>query len=159
LDVGNGFGECGVGDNQVFNGGIILNGCICQTVKGLSHLLCLFEFGGLICTKRCLASSHIVDIAHLGKGCGPMGLLVGPSEVNDRVTFPLAPGQHHVAARQGMLGTWGDHGFFGDGDTGISSKDLTFLLLPCVDGKGGAELMPEWKSVMLSSRSGWLIWG
>ncbi len=29
LDVGNGFGECGVGGNQVFDGGILLNGCIC----------------------------------------------------------------------------------------------------------------------------------
>ncbi len=37
-----------------------------------------------------------------------------------------------------MLGTCDDHGFVGDGDTRIGSKDLTFLLLPCVDGKGEA---------------------
>ncbi len=62
----------------------------------------------------------------------------GPSVVNDRVTFPLAPGQCHVAAGQSVLGTCGDHGFVRDGDTGIGGKDLTFLLLPCVDGKGEA---------------------
>ncbi len=28
--------------------------------------------------------------------------------------------------------------FVGDGDTGIGGKDLTFLLIPCVDGKGEA---------------------
>ena len=61
LDVGDGFGECGVGGNQVFNGGILLNGHVCQIVKGRSHLLCLVEFGGLICTKRCVASSHAID--------------------------------------------------------------------------------------------------
>ncbi len=69
-----------------------------------------------------------------------MGLPVGPSVVNDRAAFPLTPGQHHVAARQDVLGTCGDHGFVGDGDTGIGGKDLTFLLLPCVDSKGGASV-------------------
>ncbi len=98
LDVGNGFGECGIGGDQVFDGGILLNGHVCQIVKGRCHLLCLFEFGSLICTKRCITSSHAIDIAHLGKGGGPMGLPVGPSVVNDRATFPLAPGQRHVAA-------------------------------------------------------------
>ncbi len=68
LDVGDGFGESGVGDDQVFNGGILLNGCICQIVEGRCNLLCLFEFGGLIHTKCCLAGSHVIDIAHLGKG-------------------------------------------------------------------------------------------
>jgi hypothetical protein len=128
LDVGNGFGECGVGGDQVFDGGILLNGRVCQIVQGRSHLLCLFEFGGLICTKRCLAGSHAIDIMHLCKGGGPMGLPVGPSGVDDRVTFPITPGQCYVATRQGMLGTCGDHAFFGDGDTGISGKDLHF---PC----------------------------
>ncbi len=37
-----------------------------------------------------------------------------------------------------MLGTCGDHGFVGDGDSGIGGKDLTFLLFPHVDGKGEA---------------------
>ena len=37
-----------------------------------------------------------------------------------------------------MLGTGGDHGFVGDGDSGIGGKDLTFVLFPCVDGKGEA---------------------
>ncbi len=32
----------------------------------------------------------------------------------------------------------GDHGFVGDGDSGIGGEDLTFLLLPCVDSKGEA---------------------
>ncbi len=67
-----------------------------------------------------------------------MGLPVGPSVGNDRLTFPLAPGQHHVATRQGVLGTCGDHGFVGDWDYIIGGKDLTFLLLPCVDGEGEA---------------------
>ncbi len=35
-----------------------------------------------------------------------------------------------------MLGTCGDHGFVGDGNTGIGGEDLTFLLLPHVDGEG-----------------------
>ncbi len=138
LDVGDGFGECGVGGNQVFDGGILLNGRVHQIVEGRSHLLCLVEFSGLIHTKRCVASSHVIDIAHLGKGGGPMGLPVGPSVVNDRAMFPLMPGQRHVAALQGVLGTCGDHGFVRDGDIGIGGKDLTFLLLPCVDGKGEA---------------------
>ncbi len=50
------------------------------------------------------------------------------------------PGQHHVAARQSMLGTCDDHGFIGDGDTGIGGKDLTFLLFSCVDSKGEARV-------------------
>ncbi len=37
-----------------------------------------------------------------------------------------------------MLGTCGDHGFFGDGNSGIGCKDLTFLLFSCVDSKGEA---------------------
>jgi hypothetical protein len=137
LDVGNGFGECGVGGNQVFDSGIFLNGCICQIVEERCNLLCLFEFSSLIRTKRCITGSHVDNIPHLGKGSSLIGLPIGPSVVNDRATFPLVPGQCHVAARQGMLGTCGDHGFVGDGDTGIGSKDLTFLLISCVDGKGG----------------------
>ncbi len=62
-------------------------------------VLCLFEFGGLICTKHCVAGSHAIDIAHLSKGGSPMGLSVGPSVANDMATFPLTPGQHNVAAR------------------------------------------------------------
>ncbi len=138
LDVGDGFGECGIGGNQAFDGGVVLNGHVCQIVKGRCHLLCLFEFGGLICTKHHLAGSHAIDIAHLGKGGSPVGLPVGPIVVEDRVTFPLALGQRHVAACQGMLGACGDHGFVGDGDSGIGGKDLTLLLLPCEDGEGEA---------------------
>ncbi len=69
-----------------------------------------------------------------------MGLPVGPSVVDKWAKFPLAPGQHHVAAHQGVLGTCGDHGFIGDGDTGIGSKDLTFHLFHCVDSKGEAQV-------------------
>jgi hypothetical protein len=158
LDVSNGFGECGVGGNQVFDGGILLNDCVCQIVEGRSHLLCLVESSGLICTKCCVAGSHVIDITHLSKGGSPMGLPVGPGVVNNWMILPLVPGQRHVAACQGVLGTCGNHGFVKDGDTGIGGKDLTFLLLPCVDGKGEARVIPEWKLVMLSSRSGWLIW-
>jgi hypothetical protein len=135
LDVGNGFGECGICGDQVFNGGVLLNGHVCQIVEGRCHLLNLFEFGGLICTKRRLAGSHAIDVTHLGKGGGPVGLLVGPSVVKDRVTFPPTPGQCHFAARQGVLGTCGDHGFVRDGDSSIGGKNLTLLLLPCVEGK------------------------
>jgi hypothetical protein len=56
LDVGNGFDECGIGGNQVFDGGILLNGCVCQIVKGRNPLLCLVKFGGLIHTKCCITS-------------------------------------------------------------------------------------------------------
>ncbi len=111
LDFGDGFGECGVGGDQVFDGGILLNGHVCQIVEGRCHLLCLFELGSLICTKRCIAGSHAINIAHLGKGSGPMGLPVGPSVVDDRATFSLVPGQRYVAARQGVLDNCGDHGF------------------------------------------------
>jgi hypothetical protein len=138
LDFGNGFGECGISGNQVFDGGVLLNGRICQIFEGRCNLLCLFEFGGLICTKCCLSGSHAIDIAHLGKGGGLVGLPVEPIVVKDRATFSLVPGQHHVAALHGVLDTCGDHGFAGDGDSGIGSKDLTILLLPCVDGKGEA---------------------
>jgi hypothetical protein len=140
LDVSNGSGECGVGGNQVFDGGALLNGCIPQIVKVRYHMLYLFEFGGLICTKRSLSGSHAIDIAHLGKGGSSVGLPVGPSVVKDRATFPFAPGHHHVATRQGVLGTCGDHGFIGDGDSGIGGKDLALLLFPCVDGKGEARV-------------------
>jgi hypothetical protein len=117
-----------------------LNGCVCQIVERRSHLLCLVELSGLICTKRCVTGSHAIDIMHFGKGGGPMGLPLGQSVVDRWVTFLLAPGQRHAAAHQGVLGTCGDHGFVGDGDTGIGSKDLTFLLLPHVDGKGEARV-------------------
>ncbi len=98
LDVGNGYGECCIGGHQVLNGGILLNGCICQIVERRSHLLCLIMFGGLICTKRCVAGRHAIDVTHFGKGGSPMGLPVGPSVVDRWVTFPLVPGQRHVAA-------------------------------------------------------------
>jgi hypothetical protein len=90
---------------------VFLNGRVCQIVERRCHLLCLFRFGSLISTKHCLPSSHVIDIKHLGKGGSPMGLPVGPSVVDYRVMFPLAPGQRHVATCQGMLGTCGDHGF------------------------------------------------
>jgi hypothetical protein len=138
LDVSNGFGECGTGGNQVFNGGVLLNGRICQIVERRCHLLHFFEFGGLIHMKRYLAGSHVIVITHLGKGGGPVGLPVGPIVVEDRAMFPLAPDQCHVATRQGVLGTCGDHGFVQDRDFGIGGKDLTLLLLPRVDGKGEA---------------------
>ncbi len=95
MDVGDGFGERHVGGHQVLDGGTLLNGSICQIVERRSHLL----FGGLIRAKRCVAGSHAINVAHFGKGSSPMGLLVGPSVVNRRVTFPLVPGQRHVAAR------------------------------------------------------------
>ncbi len=138
LDVRDGFGECGVGGDQVFDGGVLLNGCVHQIVEGRCHLLCLFKLGSLICTKCCLIGCQVIDIAHLGKGGGPVDLPVGPSVVEDWATFPLVPGQRHVAACQGMIGTCGHHGFAGDGDSGIGGKDLTLLLLPCVDSKGEA---------------------
>ncbi len=59
----------------------------------------MVEFGGLICTKRCVAGSHAIGVMHFGKGDGPMGLPVGPSVVNRWAMFPLAPGQRHVATR------------------------------------------------------------
>jgi hypothetical protein len=93
LDFSNGFGEHCVGGHQVFDGVILLNGCICQIVERRSHLLCLFELGGLICTKHCVAGSHATetDVTHFGKGSSTMGHPVGPSAVDRRATFPLMP--------------------------------------------------------------------
>jgi hypothetical protein len=51
LDVGNGFGEHCVGGHQVLDGDVLLNCCICQIIEGRCHLLCMFEFGGLVCAK------------------------------------------------------------------------------------------------------------
>jgi hypothetical protein len=98
LDVSNSFGECCIGGNWVLDGGILLNGCIHQIVKRRSRLLGLIKFGSLIRAKRCVAGSHAIDVAHFSKGSSPMGLPVGPSVVDRRTTFPLAPGQRHVAA-------------------------------------------------------------
>ncbi len=67
-----------------------------------------------------------------------MSLPVGPSVIKDGATFPFAPGQCHVAACQGVLGTCSDHVFVVDGDFSIGGKDLALLLLPCVDGEGEA---------------------
>jgi hypothetical protein len=39
-----------------------------------------------------------------------------------------------------VLGTCGDHGFVGDGDSSIGSKDLIFLLFSCVDSEGEAQV-------------------
>ncbi len=39
-----------------------------------------------------------------------------------------------------MLGTCGDHGFVGDGDSGIGCKDLIFLLFPHLNGEGEAQV-------------------
>ncbi len=98
LDVSDAFGERCVGGHQVLNGGVLLNGYVCQIFERRSHLLCLFKFGGLICAKPCIAGSHVIDVAHFGEGSSPMGLPVGPSVVDRREKFPLAPGQCHVAA-------------------------------------------------------------
>jgi hypothetical protein len=51
LDVGDGFGEHCIGGHQVLDSGVLPNCCVCQIVKGRSHLLRLFKFGGLVCTK------------------------------------------------------------------------------------------------------------
>ncbi len=86
-----------------------------------------------------------------------MGLQVGPIVVKDRATFPLAPGQRHISARKGMLGTCGDHGFVGDGDSDIGIKDLSLLLLlPHVDGKGETGVNAGMVIGHVVSR--WLIW-
>jgi hypothetical protein len=52
LDVNNGFGEHSVSGHQVLDGGIFLIVCIQHIFDRRSHLLCLFEFGSLICAKR-----------------------------------------------------------------------------------------------------------
>ncbi len=81
-----------------------------------------------------------------------MGLPVGPCMFDSWGTFPLMPGQRHVAHARACL-------------VPVviivlseSGKDLTFLLLPHVDGKGEARVNARMEVVMLSSRSGWLIW-
>jgi hypothetical protein len=98
MDVGDGFGESRVGGNQVLDGGVLLNSPVCKIVEGRSHLLHQFEFSGLFCKKCCVPNHHLIDVAHFGEGSGPMGFSVGPCMVRKRATFPLAPGQRHVAA-------------------------------------------------------------
>jgi hypothetical protein len=98
FDVGDCFGEPCIGGQKILNGGILLNGCVHQIVEVRSHLLCLVEFGSLICAKRSVPGSHAFDVLHFGKGGSPMGLPVGPSVVDRRAKFPLVPCQHHVAA-------------------------------------------------------------
>ncbi len=39
-----------------------------------------------------------------------------------------------------MLGTCGDHDLVKDGDSNIGCEDLTFLLFPCVDSQGEAQV-------------------
>ena len=59
-----------------------LNGCIGEVVQQRHHLLCLFHFRGcLVGTKWGVAGSHLVEITHLGKGGGPVGLPVVPREL------------------------------------------------------------------------------
>ncbi len=99
MDIGNGLGERCIGGHQVLDGGVLLNCHVCWIVNGRSHLLCLFEFGSLVCSKCCVPGRHLIDIGHFGKGSNPMGLPVGPCVVRKRAMFPLGPGQHHVAAR------------------------------------------------------------
>ncbi len=140
LDVGNGFGEHCVDGHQVLNGGVLLSCCLCQIIKGRSHLLHLFKFSGLVCTKCCVPGHHPIDVVHFSKGSGPIGLPVGPCVVRKWMMFPLTPGQHHDAAYYGVLSACGDHGLVGDGDSGIGCKDLAFLLFSSVDGKGGGQV-------------------
>jgi hypothetical protein len=97
LDFGDGFGEHCIGGYQVLNGGILLNGCVCLIVKRRSHLLCLFDFGSLICAKCCVSGCHPIDVTHFGNSSGPMGLSIGPSVVEKRAMFLLVPGQGQVA--------------------------------------------------------------
>jgi hypothetical protein len=99
LDVSKGFVEHCISSHQVLDGGVLFNGCLCQIVERRSHLLCLFEFGGLICAKRCVAVSHAIDVVHFYKGSGTMGLPVGLSVVDRWATFPLASGPWHFTAR------------------------------------------------------------
>ena len=47
LDVGDGFGKHCVGGHQVLDGDVLLNCCVCQIIEIRSHLLHLFQFGGL----------------------------------------------------------------------------------------------------------------
>jgi hypothetical protein len=98
MDVSNGFGERYVGGHQVLDGGVLLNHRVCQIIKERSHLLCLFEFGGLVCAKRCVPGCHSIDVVYFGQGSSPIGLPVGPSVVGKQAMFLLAPGQHHVVA-------------------------------------------------------------
>ncbi len=79
----------------------------------------------------------------LAKAAVHVGFPVGPHVVDRWATFPLAPGQHHVATHLGMLGTGGDHGLVGDGDSSIGGKDLTFSCFLVKMARGRPELMPE----------------
>ncbi len=78
----------------------------------------------------------MVEITHLGKSGGPVGLPVVPHELVGGVTFPLAPVKGHVPAGDCMFAPRGDHCCVGDWYACIGGKDLAFFLLACVDRKG-----------------------
>ncbi len=75
-DVGDGFGEHCVSGHQVLDGGVLLNCHICQIVKGRSHLLRLFKFGGLVCAKCCVrilakgADQRVFQLGYVWSGSG-----------------------------------------------------------------------------------------
>ncbi len=87
LDVDDGFGERCIGGHQIFDSGVLLNCCDFQIIEGRSHLLHLFKFSGLVCTKCCVPGHHPIDVAHFGEGGSPMGLPVGPCVVGKWAVF------------------------------------------------------------------------
>ena len=122
------------------------------------HLLRLFDLPGLVGAEGGFAGCHAGDVAHFGKCSCPVYLTARPCVLYCWLALPFSPAERHVAAGKRMFGAGSDHQFVGDWDSRIGGEDLTLLLFLSVEGQGEAKVMPVLNLVMLSSRSGWLIW-
>ena len=58
LDILDGLGEGGVGRDEVVYGGVLLDGCVGEVVQRCGHLLCLFEFRGLVGSEGGVSGCH-----------------------------------------------------------------------------------------------------
>jgi hypothetical protein len=143
LQLGNGC--CQVGDNfclllvclnQLVNGVVLLNGCICQVVELCCHLLCLDDFlGSSLIGKGPVAEGHAVDVAYLSKRGHPVDLPFVPPVIRKGTASPLSPCKSHVPTVERIFGPGHGRHFLRDGYSSVMSKHLAFLLLACVDGK------------------------
>ncbi len=122
--------------NQLVNGVVLLNGCICQVVE-CRHLLRLDDFWGSgLNGQGQVARGHAVDVAHLSKCGHPVDLPLVPPVIREGMASPLSPCKSHFPTVERMFGPGCDHHFLRDGYASVLSKYLAFLLLVCVDGKG-----------------------
>jgi hypothetical protein len=132
-----------VGCNKVVVCHVLLDQCVGKVARQRGDLACLVLFLSCVGAKCSLACCHAVDVMHFGKGCHPMGFLVGPGVVNNGMTVPLAPCHGHVAARECVLCPSGGHGGLGDGYSHGKGNYLATFFLPWVDSQGQAWVNPH----------------